>query len=122
MYTNSYNSYDYYGIYSDSEYINIGICGWNRTEVIEESGAVLSFIKEYNEQRFEKPASYSEKKVKEILEAYCSESSEFAEGKPNIIVMNESYSDLSVYGINDLERVTPFWNSLEDECSLRLLE
>ena len=82
-------------------------------------GTLYRFLKTTKNVSLEKPAGYSEQKVKEILDKYKDNTQINIEDKPNIIViMNESLADInSIYNMG-LENNLTFINSLSNNTKL----
>ncbi len=94
---------------------------WSMTESYKKYGYLLSTYIYQHYQVIEKPDTYSEKTVEDLMEEVESQKEAAAgagdEGQyPNIIaIMNESFTDFaSVGGLETSEPVTPFLDSLEE--------
>ncbi len=98
---------------------------WNLESSYQKYGYLLGTYIYENYQRIDKPESYSEQTVRELVEEYSAgtlstvhstESAEEADTLPNIIaIMNESLTDFaSVGGIETDIPVMPFIESLEE--------
>ena len=87
---------------------------WNPKDEYKNNGFLASFVKQSKNLINEKPQAYSKGKVEELLPSTTPK--EDNQDKPNIIViMNESYSDLSVNGeIKVSQDYMKFFYSLKD--------
>ena len=103
----------------------IGI--YDRAWDYDEESILLNFIVEYRETCVAEdaaspvpcPEGYSETRAVEILNEYEKEEEKPQETVPNVIViMNESYADLRVYGsLGDIDsELMPFYDSLDENC------
>ncbi len=84
------------------------------------NGIAAAFIGNLHFLNIEEPDGYSVSAVEEIADAYAQDEEPAAEevtAYPNIIVlMNEAFSDLSVWGdFETSEEVMPYFKSLQDE-------
>ncbi len=89
------------------------------------NGTAAAFLGNLRFLRVEEPNGYSEKKAEEIADAYAEpeedqnenlEASELAEYPNIIVIMNEAFSDLSVWGdFTTSEEVLPVLHELQDE-------
>ncbi len=100
-----------------------GIAGYYKVNYANQrvNGVLMSFFVVCRDNRQEKPENYSVERVLEVAKRAAEEYegpriSESPKTLPNIIViMNESWSDLRVYGdIETTEPVMPFYDSLTD--------
>lgn len=100
---------------------------YDRAWDYDEESILLNFIVEYRETCVAEdaaspipyPEGYSEERAIEILNEYRKEEEKPKETVPNVIViMNESYADLRVYGsLGDIDsELMPFYDSLEENC------
>lgn len=85
------------------------------------NGYILNFVLSVRDSFVTAPDGYSEEAVEALEEEYQGDGSEYVDdvGKePTIIVvMSESYADLSVVGdFTTNQEVTPFYNSLQENC------
>lgn len=91
---------------------------WNQSGAYRSNGSFLNFLLNTKYLMVSKPAGYSLEKVRQIGEEAASQAEETASDgeKPNIIViMNESFSDLSVIGDFGVSQdYMPFFRSLEE--------
>lgn len=82
------------------------------------NGCILNFTLRCRDSRISKPEGYEAEAIKSLEEKYKSDtSSSQAEKRPTVIViMNESFSDLSVLGsqFQTSEEATPFFDSLQE--------
>lgn len=78
------------------------------------NGIALSFYINCRKMQFDKPAGYSEEAIEQFLSQYTDETLEDGEELPNIIVvMNESFADLSYVGkLKTDNAYMSFFNSL----------
>lgn len=89
---------------------------WTSLWQTRQNGVVLNFTVNLRFSSVEKPEDY-EQHIEELTKEYESESAVVSEEtvRPNIIaIMNESFCDLSVIGIETNESCTPFLDSLEE--------
>lgn len=90
-----------------TEKMNIYIDTWAPENTYYQNGATFAFLMEVQAMHIDKPEGYSVSEVVEILNTYCED--EFLEGEninPSVIViMNESFSDLRVFGEFESENV-----------------
>lgn len=99
---------------------NIYFSDWNPTKSYQEHGYLLGFTMSIKKSFLQTPKGYSADKVKSITDQYQSdEAEEVTEpttSTPNLIViMNESYADLSSIGdLHTNEDVVPFYHSLKE--------
>lgn len=85
------------------------------------NGYILNFVLSVRDSFVTAPDGYSEEAVEALEEQYQGDGSEYVddvEENPTIIVvMSESYADLSVVGdFSTNQEVTPFYNSLTENC------
>lgn len=85
------------------------------------NGYLLNFVLSVRDSFVTAPEGYSEEAVATLEEQYQGDGSEYVddvEENPTIIVvMSESYADLSVVGdFSTNHEVTPFYDSLEENC------
>ncbi|MDO4556857.1 MAG: LTA synthase family protein, partial [Lachnospiraceae bacterium] len=88
---------------------------WDSKTSSEQYGTVLAFLAYGNSMKVEKPENYSVSEIEEEATKYKMEEGSDEETPNIIVVMNESFSDLSYLG--DLETNVPyleFFNSLEE--------
>lgn len=80
------------------------------------NGFMVAFLANLQYLNVEEPEDYSVQKVGDILEQIEPVEQEITEDKPNILViMNEAFSDLNVYGeFSTSEEYLPFFNSLTE--------
>lgn len=80
------------------------------------NGYILNFILSVRDYFVQPPEGYSQEAIANLEAGYATLSGEVPEEKPTIIViMSESYADLSVVGdLKTNEEVTPFYNSLTE--------
>lgn len=80
------------------------------------NGYILNFVLSVRDYFVQPPEGYSEEKVAELETSYTVLSGDVPEEKPTVIViMSESYSDLSVVGdLKTNQEVTPYYNSLTE--------
>lgn len=91
----------------------IDVSWWERTERIKELGTVAAFVEEMQKLTFEKPEGYSATECKKVLEGYATDNNNA--DTPNVIViMNESFSDLSVLGDFESEEYLHNFNIIDD--------
>ncbi|SCP95754.1 LTA synthase family protein [Anaerobium acetethylicum] len=89
---------------------------WSQQATYQQGGFVSSFIKNMDYVHIEKPDNYTNVSIetikKDIVMTDCN-----TDINPNIImIMSESYSDLSEFGdLNTNIEATPFFNSLKEE-------
>jgi len=88
---------------------------WDHNIGITECGYPLYFIANAGESSIDKPDGYSVEKVDKILSKYYQKDDNVSYKTPNVImIMNESFSDLSVLGnFTTDESVMPFFKSLD---------
>ena len=81
------------------------------------NGYILNFVLSIRDSFVAEPDGYSKDVVKEISKEYPALENKGSEDDPTIIViMNESFADLSVishYGFETTEEVTPFFDSMD---------
>ena len=80
------------------------------------NGYVLNFVLEIKELRVAPPDDYSAETIKELENEYETENPDGIDKPDIIVIMNEAFSDLNVYGA-ELEtdpEVLPFFDSLTD--------
>ncbi len=93
---------------------------WRYYKTNEVTGNLLYPMVEYRNSIMDRPADFTEEKLKEIGEgaaaAYTPRVLNTGVDRPNIIlIMNEAFSDLSVMGnLETTEPYMPFWDSLKD--------
>lgn len=112
----------FFWIDSDTVFFrNVSGLTWDHNIGMKEYGYVLYFTSNAGKARVSEPSGYSVEKVDEILSRYEKKDKETAEGEeprqlPNLImIMNESFSDLTVLGKIDTDQeVMPFYSSLAD--------
>lgn len=96
------------------------VSGFKPKGTYNENGCALSFVLTVRNSIVRKPKGYDRDDVLKIAEMYQSdkriEAKEVSEKTPNVIVvMNESFSDLSVLGKFETNQdVIPFYNSLKE--------
>lgn len=80
------------------------------------NGYILNFVLSIRDYFVQPPESYSGEAVAALEAEYIALSGDMPEEKPTVIViMSESYSDLSVVGdLKTNEEVTPYYNSLTE--------
>ena len=102
--------------------INIGkmfkldINPWNPLESMQRNGAPISMLISIQNTHPSEPEEYSKTEAQKILNKYeiTKSVSEESKEKPLVIViMNESFSDLNVFGKIDSEDSLKYWNSLD---------
>ena len=87
---------------------------WTSLWNTRENGVVLNFTVNLRFSSIEKPEDYRQK-LDELLAEYESDRKEDAPKKPNIIaIMNESFCDLSVIGLETNEPCLPFLDSMHE--------
>jgi len=89
---------------------------WTSLWQTKQNGIVLNFTVNLRFSSVEKPDGYDQQ-IDELINAYQSESADLSDKKvrPNIIaIMNESFCDLSVIGIETNEPCTPFIDSMQE--------
>lgn len=88
---------------------------WDTSETYSQSGFALSFISYMQTMYPKKPEGYSLTRVSEILEPYSvNETSSTVEKPVIIVIMNESFSDLRVWGdLKNTENVMGFLDSYD---------
>ena len=88
---------------------------WDTSETYSQSGFALSFISYMQTMYPKKPEGYSLTRVAEILEPYSlNETSNTAEKPVIIVIMNESFSDLRIWGdLKNTENVMGFLDSYD---------
>lgn len=89
---------------------------WTSLWRTRENGVLLNFTINLRYSSVEEPEGYAER-IRSLTKAHASESASLPEGqvRPNIIaIMNESFCDLSVLGIETNAPCTPFLNSLTE--------
>lgn len=87
-----------------------------RTNGSIKNGYLLNFYMGIRDANVEKPADYSLETVGEVEQEYQDVTAPAKSGPNILVIMNESYCDLSVYP-NSLTTnipVTPFWDSLRE--------
>ena len=93
---------------------------WRYYKTNEVTGNLLYPMVEYRNTIMDRPADFTEDKLKGIgekaAEAYVPRTLNTGVERPNIIlIMNEAFSDLSVMGnLETTEPYMPFWDSLKD--------
>jgi phosphoglycerol transferase MdoB-like AlkP superfamily enzyme len=96
----------------------IDIDAWWTLECVEVYGAPISFLTELQNMKLTIPDGYSRQEAESILEKYDTNETEKIsdlETMPSVIViMNESFSDLSVLGSFESDDYLPYWNSMDD--------
>lgn len=96
------------------------VSGWSASDSYAEQGSVLCFLKRVQDFTPPEPAGYSTDAAAEILAAYDDSAAAFAdlpdEEKPVVIaIMNETFSDLSLYpNLADIYEGPAFFNSISD--------
>ena len=87
-----------------------------QTDGSKVNGYILNFVLELNELKVSPPNGYSSESVKELESKYETTAPSRAERPDIIVIMNESFSDLSVYGteLKTNTEVTPFFDSFTD--------
>lgn len=101
-----------------SSLLNITLYGWSPQNSYYENGALLTFLMEIQELSTPTPAGYFQAEAADMLDEI--------ELPPNrlpienlgmppsvIVIMNESFSDLTVLGDFEAEDCLPNWNSIE---------
>ncbi len=80
------------------------------------NGYILNFVLSIRDYFVQPPEGYSKEAVAELEAGYTTLAGELPEEKPTVIViMSESYSDLSVVGdLKTNREVTPYYNSLTE--------
>lgn len=80
------------------------------------NGYILNFVLSVRDYFVQPPEGYSQEAVAELEAGYMALSGDMPEEKPTVIViMSESYSDLSVVGdLKTNREVTPYYNSLTE--------
>lgn len=80
------------------------------------NGYILNFVLSVRDYFVQPPEGYSQEAVAALEAGYTALSGELPEEKPTVIViMSESYSDLSVVGdLKTNQEVTPYYNSLTE--------
>ncbi|SEL97756.1 Phosphoglycerol transferase MdoB [Butyrivibrio sp. ob235] len=99
------------------EITGIDVAGWERTDIIQKSGVVISLAEETQRLKPDKPQNYSEQSARELLVQDENDEVETTNNDilPNIVVvMNESFSDLSVLGEFQSEEYMPYFNGIND--------
>ena len=112
----------YYAIFASPllQKMDIFVSGFSPKGSYERNGSTLSFAITLKNSRVVKPSGYDPDTVHAIMENYPSDeavtASEVSEKTPNvIIIMNESFTDLSVYGdLGTNEDFMPFFRSLKE--------
>lgn len=105
-------------IYNDkiSTKMKLYVNTWRPKDAYEEQGTLVAFLAEAKNLKINKPEGYSVTLIEEKLSMYLENESNKNREYPNIIViMNESFSDLSV--INDFktnEDYMPYWRNLKE--------
>lgn len=90
----------------------IDINGWTPILGFKQNGAPVAMLVSIDETHMKKPDGYSVQQVKYILENV--ETEENSNVRPNIIViMNESFSDLSVLGNFESDNYLENWNAID---------
>ena len=93
---------------------------WDHSIGMRKYGYVLYFASNAGKASIDEPVGYSAEKAETILERYAENPDEENDAdnadNPNIImIMNESFSDLSVLGtLHTNQEVLPFFNSLKE--------
>lgn len=90
---------------------------WDVNDCYKCHGPGLTLIKMAKDLKIQKPKGYNKQKVKELLDSYkVEENDNVDEEKVNIIiVMNESFADLSeIYNIDSSADNMPFYHSLKN--------
>jgi len=99
----------------------VTVSDWDPLRSYNANGYHISFVITIRHSRIEKPEGYSAEDIKAIASDYRSDIAQKAEKTtkktPNVLViMNESFSDLSIYGeIDTSDEVIPFFNSLKKD-------
>ena len=80
------------------------------------NGYILNFILSIRDSFIAEPDGYSEEVIKSLEDTYAGEGQQETDKKPTIIVvMSESYADLSVVGqFKTNEPVAPYFNSIKE--------
>lgn len=87
---------------------------WRLKESYYEYGSSFSFFMELQQLRPQKVSGYSERKVDDILNRYGDVQSKVSDVRPNVvIVMNESFCDLSVLGNIDTDNCLYNWKNAD---------
>ena len=92
--------------------------------VTQANGFLLNFTVALRYGRLEKPAGWSEQAVLEIMEAYSPSPADESVTRPTniIVVMNEAFSDLSIFDTLELnEDALPFLHSMQENTIKGLL-
>lgn len=102
---------------SSAFFNNVSSLSWDHSIGISDYGYILYFVANAGEAGVQEPDGYSVQKVDEILSKYNEDSINYTSHtkSPNIImIMNESFSDLSVLGNFRTNReVMPFFDSMD---------
>lgn len=93
----------------------LSINAWDPTESVQSNGAPISMLISYDYAKPQVPDGYSKAEVQEILSDYVVEDTKDTDKeKPLVlVVMNESFSDLSVLGSMKTDDYLEYWNSLD---------
>lgn len=80
------------------------------------NGYILNFVLSIRDYFIQPPEGYSKEAVAELETGYTALAGEMPEKKPTmIVIMSESYADLSVVGdLKTNQEVTPYYNSLTE--------
>lgn len=83
------------------------------------NGYILNFVLSVRDSFVNEPEGYSTEKVKALEEQYAGDGASYVEEAPEnptiIVIMSESYADLSVIGdFTTNQEITPFYNSLTE--------
>ena len=102
-------------VYISSETVDTVTETWEQKGSYK-NGYILNFVLSVRDYFVQPPEGYSEEAVAELEAGYTLLSGEMPEEKPTVIViMSESYADLSVVGdLQTNEEVTPYYNSLTE--------
>lgn len=102
-----------------SSVLDITLSGWDPQESYYDNGALLTFLMEVQELSTTMPESYSQAESASILNEKEQQIAESGDAATNtlpsvIVIMNESFSDLTVLGDFEAEDCLTNWNGIEN--------
>lgn len=102
-----------------SSVLNITLNGWDPQDSYYDNGALLTFLMEVQELSTTMPEGYSQAESASILNEKEQQIAESGDAATNtlpsvIVIMNESFSDLTVLGDFEAEDCLTNWNGIEN--------
>lgn len=98
-----------------ANFLNISLDVWQPENTYYENGAVFSFLLECQSMQVKKPVNYSAKIARRVLADYTDKEVFSDTSHPSvIIIMNESFSDLSIIGDIESDEYLANFNSIDN--------